>query len=153
MNDIASVDMSEPKDTIINISHKSSDREYARRNLEKYFVFSHTIERLIFQEEIKGLADCSLDSIVECIKACSSGRYKDEEWIGRWIAELKFMGLIEYVDGESIRFKLTNAGKESYRQQTFQSIYSDLLNARDSRRLSVVAICISVLALILSLFF
>lgn len=145
--------MSDSKETAINISHTFSDREYARRNLEKYFVFSLTIERLIFQEEIKGLADCSLDSIVESIKGCSKGKYKDEEWIGRWIAELKFMGLIESVKGESIQFRLTDAGKESYRQQTFQSVYSELMNARDSRRLSVVAICISVLALILSLFF
>ena len=57
MHDIISVDMSESKETDINISHNYSDREYAKRNLEKYFVFSHTIERLIFQEEIKGLAD------------------------------------------------------------------------------------------------
>ena len=145
--------MNESKETVINVSHNLRDREYAKRNVEKYFVFSHTIERLVFQEEITGIADCSLDSMVECIKTCSKGRYKDEDWIGRWIAELKFMGLVESVEGKSIRFRLTDAGKESYRQQTFQSIYADLMNARDSRRLSIVAICISILALILSLFF
>lgn len=145
--------MVEPKETVINISHNLKDREYVKRNLEKYFVFSHTIERLVFQEEITGIADCSLDSIIECIKTCSKGRYKDDDWIGRWIAELKFMGLVESVEGKSIRFRLTNTGKESYRQQTFQSIYADLINARDSRRLSIVAICISILALILSLLF
>lgn len=145
--------MGESKETVINISHNLRDSEYAKRNLEKYFVFSHTIERLVFQEEITGLADCSLDSMIECIKTCSKGRYKDDDWIGRWIAELKFMGLVESIEGESIRLGLTNAGKESYRQQTFQSIYADLMNARDSRRLSIVAICISILALILSLFF
>lgn len=145
--------MNESKETVINVSHNLRDREYAKRNLEKYFVFSQTIERLVFQEEITGIADCSLDSMVECIKTCSKGRYTDDDWIGRWIAELKFMGLVESVEGKSIRFRLTDAGKESYRQQTFQSIYADLMNARDSRRLSIVAICISIMALILSLFF
>ena len=144
--------MGESKETVINISHNLRDREYAKRNLEKYFVFSHTIEHLIFQEEISGLADCSLDAMLECIKTCSKGRYKDDDWIRRWIAELMFMGLIESVEGKSIRLRLTNEGKESYRQQTFQSIYADLMNARDSRRLSIVAICVSLLALILSLF-
>lgn len=145
--------MGKSKETVINISHNLRDREYIKKNLEKYFVFSLSIECLVFQEEITGIADCSLDSMVECIKTCSKGRYKDDDWIERWIAELKFMGLVESVEGKSIRFRLTNAGKESYRQQVFQSIYADLINARDSRRLSIIAICISILALILSLFF
>ena len=142
--------MGDTFNTVINISHKFSEGEYSRRTLEKYYVFSIVIERLIFQEELSGVADCSYDSIVECVNTCSKGKYNDDEWIGRWIAELKFMGFISSVEGESLRLQLTEKGKESYSQQTFQSIYAELMNARESRRLAIVAICISLVALFFS---
>ena len=145
--------MGSSKHSIINISHNYNERKYFKKSLEKYFVFSNTIEYLIFQERISNLADCSLESLQEMIKKCSNGKIKDEEWIKRWIAELSFMGLIECVESEPVQFRLTEAGKESYRQQTFQSIYSTLLNAKDSRCLSIIAIIIAVLAVILSIIF
>ncbi len=143
--------MKESETVLINISHNLSDKEFSRRNLEKYFVFSQVIELLVFLEQTRGLTDCPHGMMVDTIKSCSKGKIKDEEWINRWIAELKFMGAIETTASDSIRFRITQTGYDLYRQQTFQSIYSNLKNAKDSRLLSIVAICISIVAIILSI--
>ena len=144
--------MDASKRIAINITHNFNEREYSRKNLEKYFVFVNTIEYLIFQENICGIGDASLDSILDSIIKCSRGRVKNKEWIRRWITELKYMGLIQCVEGKEIRIKLTEPGKRSYREQLFQSIYANLLNAKDSRRLSIIAILIAVADVVLSLF-
>lgn len=138
------------KTQIINISHNFTDREYSKKNLEKYFVFSHVIEYLALLEGATILSDCSIESLQKIVAKCSRGKYKDPEWIGRWIAELKFMGIVKCRDGDGVRFQLTDAGKDMYRQQTFQSIYSDLLDAKESRNLTIMAIVVSVIALVIS---
>ena len=118
--------------------------------MEKYFVFSQVIELLVFLEKTRGLTDCSLKMIVDTIKKCSRGRIKDEEWINRWVAELTFMDAIETTASNSIRFRITKTGYDLYRQQTFQTVYSNLKNAKGSRVLSIIAISISIVAIILS---
>ena len=142
--------MNESETVLINISHNLSDREFSQKDLEKYYVFSQVIELLVFLEKTQGLTDCSLNMIVDTIKKCSRGRIKDEEWINRWVAELTFMDAIERTASKSIRFRITTTGYDLYRQQTFQTLYSNLKNAKGSRVLSIIAISISIVAIILS---
>lgn len=144
--------MNDSKQIVINISHCSNERTYSKKNLEKYFVFSYTIEYLIFQQKLTGLSDCSLTALEKGIIKGSRGKIRDTEWIGRWISELFFMELIQPVDDKNIRFKLTKYGEELYRQQTFQFIYANLLQAKENRNLSIIAIGIAFSALIVNLF-
>lgn len=136
-------------DLEVNISHNMSEVKYSRKSLEKYFVFSSVIDYLVYLQSVGKLKDCSLNSMVDSIIKCSRNRYRNKDWIHRWILELVWMGVIKPIGDD--RCALTDFGQDCYKKQVFHTIYSNLLNAKQSKAMSIVAVTISLISLIFAI--
>ena len=72
-----------------------------------------------------------------------------------WIREMQLMGLIKISrskkNDEIIINQLAEAGLQAFQKQTFHQIYANMISARESRKIAVVAIVISCLSLLMSI--
>lgn len=69
-----------------------------------------------------------------------------------WLQDLVLMGLIEtQTDNGNLAMRITKDGLKAYSEQRFNSISASLYEAKQSRRLSCLAIGLSILSLVISL--
>ena len=77
------------------------------------------------------------------------------EQINQWISELSWMGLITRVSErtENSVISLTEKGLIAYQEQSLHQVAANLLEARESRHLSTVAIGISIVSICITTVF
>lgn len=132
---------------------------------------SYEAKFLIYASVLDILATRTVESVISDSKDCtitfnelkSKMRETDvvarimkpysERQINIWISELSWMGLITRVSESTTNstLQLTKEGVEAYRNQTFHSVAANLLESRESRRLSIIAIWVAVAAIFISL--
>lgn len=70
-----------------------------------------------------------------------------------WLADMQFMGLIKITISkeydEILIYQLTEDGIRAYQNQTFHQIYANLLAAKRSRVLAMIAIGLSLISLLI----
>ena len=74
------------------------------------------------------------------------------EQINEWISELSWMGLIQRVSErtENSVISLTKEGLVAYQNQSLHQVAASLLEARESRHLSKVAIVIAIISILVT---
>lgn len=138
----------------ININHPKFPLSMTRRNYRKYHTFCTVLDYLSTCDGICGLKTVSMKSLIDVsLRCCYIFKCrKNREEVNTWIAEMKWMGLIEaYVPEGPIELSLTEKGKEAYSSQTFHSVFSNLIEAKMSRRIAIVAVTIAIVSLFISL--
>ena len=79
----------------------------------------------------------------------------DDPQINEWISELSWMGYVTRVSERTNNsvLQLTQEGLSAYKSQNLQSIAANLMAARESRRLSNIAIWIAVISIVVTAIF
>ncbi len=80
--------------------------------------------------------------------------FKDTQ-INEWMSELSWMGYVTRVSERETNsvIRLTGEGLQAYKDQSMQSIAANLLAARESRRLSIIAIIVAIVSIVVASLF
>ena len=82
------------------------------------------------------------------------GLKEPDKLVDKWLVDMEFIGLIrgEYdpqIDQHLIY--ITEKGIEEYKNQTYHVLAANLLEAQESRRLSIIAIVIAIIAVVVAI--
>ena len=124
-------------------------------NCVKYYVISLVLDILVRRMSISSSGDIEI-SFEELMKEIWKNSTYDMEWklsaarVELIVAEMSWMNLIVNT-GETSKnpnIKLTQEGFAAYKDQRFHSIAASLMEAKESRLLSTIAIVVSLVTLI-----
>ena len=125
---------------------------------DKYMFICLVLDELTFRKYYEKEDEVSIGFLRKRIskKMSLSLYHKPIALLEFWLLEVQVMGLITLSkhkeDGkEIIMTKLTRQGEEAYQKQTYHQIYANLIAAKLSRWLAILAIFVSLIALIVSL--
>lgn len=136
------------------------ERELRTFNSVKYYVISLVLDILVRRMIVKSITNAnevemSFEDIMQKIWKNSTF---DMEWnisiarVELIVAEMSWMNLIVNTGDTSKNpnIKLTDEGFAAYKEQRFHSIAASLMEAKESRRLSLIAIAISIITLVIT---
>ena len=127
----------------------------------KYLIFATVLDMLahILVEEQMGLQQSHTLTTYEIRDRLRNDKqlskvikpYADKQ-INEWISELSWMGLIQRVSErtENSVISLTKEGLVAYQNQSLHQVAASLLEARESRHLSKVAIVIAIISILVT---
>ena len=127
----------------------------------KYLIFATVLDMLahILVEEQIGLQQSHTLTTYEIRDRLRNDKhlskvikpYADKQ-INEWISELSWMGLIQRVSErtENSVISLTKEGLVAYQNQSLHQVAASLLEARESRHLSKVAIVIAIISILVT---
>lgn len=127
----------------------------------KYLIFATVLDMLahILVEEQMGLQQSHTLTTYEIRDRLRNDKqlsnvikpYADKQ-INEWISELSWMGLIQRVSErtENSVISLTEEGLVAYQNQSLHQVAASLLEARESRHLSKVAIVIAIISILVT---
>lgn len=127
--------------------------------IDKYMFISLVLDELTFRKYFEKEEDMSIAFLRKRLHKKMSYTLYNKRPIALleiWLGEMQVMRLITLSRSEEnkdiIISKLTERGEKAYQEQTYHQIYANLLAAKRSRLLSVIAICISIISIILTLY-
>lgn len=136
------------------------ERELRTFNSVKYYVISLVLDILVRRMIVKSITNAnevemSFEDIMQKIWKNSTF---DMEWnisiarVELIVAEMSWMNLIVNTGDTSKNpnIKLTDEGFAAYKEQRFHSSAASLMEAKESRRLSLIAIAISIITLVIT---
>lgn len=126
--------------------------------IDKYMFICLVLDELVFRKYYEKEEDVSIAFLCYRInkKMTLSLKSRPIALLEIWLSEMQIMKLITLSKSkegnEIIISKLTAQGEKAYQNQTYHQIYANLLAAKRSRVLSIIAIFISVITLVLTAF-
>jgi len=127
----------------------------------KYFIFANAIDLLAHKAVVSvyynvGDVFMTFNELKAGIKELPHSKILDgysDEQVNLWISELSWLDITERVSEREVNsvMRLTPAGLDAYKKQTFQSIYANLVEAEFARKLSVVTIIIASLSFVVAI--
>lgn len=126
--------------------------------IDKYMFICLVLDELIFRKHFENEDKVSSAFLFQRInnKMTISMKNRPILIFDTWLADMKIMKLVKVVpfvedDRNIIMLEVTEKGEMAYQEQTYHQIYANLLSAKQSRVLSIIAILISVLAVIVTI--
>ena len=140
----------------IQIPIKTSKKQLMQKTVNKYIFFSWTLEWLAKFYFFQDKNEIDLRIIEENIY--KSGLLSEKEAsrndISHWLQEMqamKLIKLIKIIDTNTDEIALEKDGYEAYRNQTFQSMATSLLEANENKKMARWAVIVAVVSIILTL--
>ncbi|MBQ9587654.1 MAG: hypothetical protein IJR26_07345 [Bacteroidales bacterium] len=135
---------------------KTSRKELLKENASKYLFFAWTLNRLkefLLCQDAKRINEGYITKSIHKTELLK-GFKEPDKLVDKWLADMEFIGLIrgEYdprIDQHLIY--ITEKGIEEYKNQTYNVLAANLLEAQESRRLSRIAIIIAVVSVIVAI--
>ena len=124
---------------------------------DKYMFMCLVLEELVFRKYYECEEDVSIAFLRKRLykKMSYSLLNRPVMLLEMWIKDMQIMKLIilsQYNNNNGVIIsKLTESGEKAYQDQIYHQIYANLLAAKRSRILSVIAICISICSILLTL--
>ena len=142
-----------------NIFFRILTLDYANLSemIDKYMFICLVLDELIFRKYFEKGEDMSITFLRKRLqkKMSYSLHNRPIALLEVWIFEMQVMKLLTLStckeNSEIIVSKLTERGERAYQNQTYHQIYANLLVAKRSRVLAIIAMYISIISLILTL--
>jgi len=128
------------------------EKRLLRNNCVKYHVITCVLDYLVICKHSDGERFVPTANVKDWLD--SQGTF-DYAWkvpyaqIQLWMQEMEFLNLIEFGRNRE-KIALTEHGYEAYKSQQYHFAYASLLEAKNSRTLSKIAIFISIIAILIA---
>lgn len=135
---------------------KTSRKELLEENASKYLFFAWTLNRLkefLLCQESKRVNEVYITKSIHKTELLK-GLNNPDKLVDKWLADMEFIGLIKGVYDHQIDqylIYITEKGIEEYKNQTYHVLAANLLEAQESRRLSIIAIVIAIVAVFVAI--
>lgn len=135
---------------------KTSRKELLEENASKYLFFAWTLNRLkefLLCQEAKRVNEVYITKSIHKTELLK-GLNNPDKLVDKWLADMEFIGLIKGVYDHQIDqylIYITEKGIEEYKNQTYHVLAANLLEAQESRRLSIIAIIIAIVAVFVAI--
>ena len=135
---------------------KTSRKKLLKENASKYLFFAWTLNRLkefLLCQDAERVNEWYITKSIHKTELLK-GFKEPDQLVDKWLVDMEFIGLIrgEYdpqIDQHLIY--ITEKGIEEYKNQTYHVLAANLLEAQESRRLSIIAIVIAIIAVVVAI--
>ena len=128
-----------------------NEKTLIKFNMVRYTTMCIVLDYYCFMNSLDSDVACTIDHLIGLVFNKSS--FKDTEenrtMVQTTIVNMKMMGLLYAHTQDTLA--ITNQGKQSYIDQTYHLATANLYQANSSRRLSVIAISVSIAGILLTL--
>lgn len=135
---------------------KTSRKKLLKENASKYLFFAWTLNRLkefLLCQDAERVNEWYITKSIHKTELLKG--FKDpDNLVDKWLADMEFIGLIrgEYDSRiEQHLIYITEKGIEEYKNQTYHVLAANLLEAQESRRLSIITIVIAFIAVVVAI--
>lgn len=135
---------------------KTSRKKLLKENASKYLFFAWTLNRLkefLLCQDAERVNEWYITKSIHKTELLKG--FKDpDKLVDKWLADMEFIGLIrgEYDSRiEQHLIYITEKGIEEYKNQTYHVLAANLLEAQESRRLSIITIVIAFIAVVVAI--
>lgn len=132
---------------------RNRDAKIIVDNSVKLYIFTTIIDYLAMMEYMYGIKTVPYKDIDNWLMKGATYEYLwkvSAERTHLWIHEMIWLDLISF-DSDKQQMSLTKHGKDMYQSQQLHIAFASSLSSKSSRRLSKVAIGISIVAIIISI--
>lgn len=125
--------------------------------IDKYMFICLVLDELIFRKHFEYENNVSYTFLYQRIKNKMTISMKNRPILQyeMWIHDMRIMKLVKVTqqteNDRSIMLEITEKGEIAYQEQTYHQIYANLLSAKQSRVLSIIATVLSVLAIFVTI--
>lgn len=125
--------------------------------IDKYMFICLVLDELIFRKHFEYENNVSYTFLYQRIKNKMTISMKNRPILQyeMWIHDMRIMRLVKVTqqteNDRNIMLEITEKGEIAYQEQTYHQIYANLLSAKQSRVLSIIAIVLSVLAIFVTI--
>jgi hypothetical protein len=127
--------------------------------IDKYMFICIVLDELIFRKHFENETRVSYAFLLHRIKKKMTISMKNRPMLlfEMWIVDMRIMKLVKTThlieDGKDIiMIEITEKGEMAYQEQIYHQIYANLLSAKQSRILSIIAIMVSLAAALVTCF-
>jgi len=128
-----------------------NEKTLIKFNMVRYTTMCIVLDYYCFMNSLDSDVACTIDHLIGLVFNKSS--FKDTEenrtMVQTTIVNMKMMGLLYAHTQDTLA--ITNQGKQAYIDQTYHLATANLYQANSSRRLSVIAISVSIAGILLTL--
>ncbi len=135
---------------------KTSRKKLLKENASKYLFFAWTLNRLkefLLCQDAKRVNEGYITKSIHKTELLK-GLKEPDQLVDKWLVDMEYIGLIrgEYDPRiDQYLIYITERGIEEYKNQTYHVLAANLLEAQESRRLSIIAIVIAIIAVVVAI--
>lgn len=122
-----------------------------RFNMVRYTTICVVLDYFCYMNSLSEDVACTIDSLVDTVfkKSSFSDTEGNRTMVQTTIINMKMMGLL--FEPRPDYLAITDQGKVAYINQTYHIAAANLYQANASRKLSIIAICVAVAGIVLTL--
>ena len=128
-----------------------NEKTLIKFNMVRYTTMCIVLDYYCFMNSLDSDVACTIDHLIGLVfnKSSFDDTEENRTMVQTTIVNMKMMGLL-YAHTQNT-LAITNQGKQAYIDQTYHLATANLYQANSSRRLSVIAISVSIAGILLTL--